>query len=53
MAVFALFPQGCVAVLDSKGANFAIWFTIVVVLSLIPIILYQNFKRGRCATENR
>ena len=53
MVVFAFFPQGCFVVFDSKGVNFVIWFIIVVLLSLMPVILYQNFKRGRCATENR
>lgn len=53
MAVFALFPQHSFVVLDSKVTNFALWFALVVLLSLMPVILYQNFKRGRCAQKNR
>ena len=53
MAVFALFPQRSFVVLDSKGTNFALWFALVVLLSLMPVILYQNFKRDRCAQKNR
>lgn len=53
MAVFALCPQGCFFVSDSKSVNFLVWFILVVILSIMPVILYWNYKRGVCASENR